>query len=275
MHFSVMRRFAGPALLATVAGACARAPRIAPVTSSVPGSSAGPRMTIGTPMPAALVDARQLAIVVTPGWNAVTGTLRRFARSGPTRAWEPAAPPVPVVIGRTGLAWGDAALARGVADPIKHEGDGRSPAGAFPLDTAFGFAARSDMPWIRLPYAALQPGSDCVDDEASAYYNTVVDKATVAHVDWTSAEHMRQVAQYRLGVIVGYNAGRPTAGRGSCIFLHIWGGPASTTAGCTALEASALEALVRWLDGTRHPALVQLPAAEYERLREAWGLPPE
>ena len=258
-----------------VAGACARAPHIAPVATSVPGSSTALLMATRTPMPAALVDARQLAIVVTPGWTAVTGTLRRFARSGPGSAWEPAAASVPVVIGRTGLAWGDAALARGVADPIKHEGDGRSPAGAFPLDTAFGFAARSVMPWIRLPYAALQPGSDCVDDESSAYYNTVVDKATVARVDWTSAEHMRQIAQYRLGVIVGYNAGRPTAGRGSCIFLHIWGGPASTTAGCTALEASALEALVRWLDGARRPALVQLPAAEYERLREAWGLPPE
>ena len=232
-------------------------------------------MTTGAPLPRALADARQLAVVVTPGWNAVTGTLRRFARTTTASEWQVAAPAVPVVIGRTGLAWGDPALARGATDPIKHEGDGRSPAGAFPLDTAFGFAARSDVPWMRLPYAALQSGSDCVDDEASQFYNTVVDRATVTRVDWTSAEHMRQIAQYRLGVIVGYNAGHPTAGRGSCIFLHIWGGPASTTAGCTALEASALEGLMRWLDGARRPALVQLPAAEYERLREAWGLPKE
>ena len=118
-------------------------------------------------IPAALTDARQLAIVVTPGWNAVAGTLRRFARATTSSAWEPAAAAVPVVLGRTGLAWGDASLSRGVADPVKHEGDGRSPAGAFALDTAFGFAARPDVPWIRLPYAALQPGSDCVDDEAS------------------------------------------------------------------------------------------------------------
>ncbi len=226
-----------------------------------------------THAPAALAEARQLVVVVTPGWSAVSGTLRRYSRTSRTGAWQPAAAAVPVVIGRTGLAWGDPMLARNVADPVKHEGDGRSPAGAFPLDTAFGFAARSDVPWIRLPYAALQPGSDCVDDETSAFYNTVVDRAKVARVDWNSAEHMLQVAQYRLGVIVGYNAGRPTAGRGSCIFLHIWGGATSTTAGCTALEAGALEALMRWLDGTRHPALVQLPAAEYERLRQAWGLP--
>ena len=275
MHFLVKRRIAECALLATVAGACARAPIVSSATASPPERAATPMMAVSAPMPAALTDARQVVIVVTPAWNAVTGPLRRFARASATSAWQPVPPAVAVVIGRTGLAWGDPALARGATDPIKHEGDGRSPAGAFPLDTAFGFAARSDVPWMRLPYAALQSGSDCVDDEASAFYNTVVDRATVARVDWTSAEHMRQVAQYRLGVIVGYNAGRPTAGRGSCIFLHIWGGPASTTAGCTALDAGALESLMRWLDGTRRPALVQLPAAEYDRLREAWGLPPE
>ena len=269
-----MRRIAEGALLAVVAGACARAPIAGSPTTSVP-ERVRPVTTVNAPMPAPLADARQLAIVVTPTWNAVTGTLRRFARANASSAWQLAAPGVPVVIGRTGLAWGDPTLARGVTDPIKHEGDGRSPAGAFPLDTAFGFAARSDVPWIRLPYAALQSGSDCVDDEASAFYNTVVDRATVPHVDWNSAEHMRQVAQYRLGVIVGYNAGRPTAGRGSCIFLHIWDGPSSTTAGCTALDAGALEVLMRWLDNSRRPALVQLPASEYRRLRAAWGLPPE
>ena len=270
-----MYRLTGCALLATVAVACARAPIVSSATASAPERGPRPVVAVSTPMPAALADARQLAIVVTPTWNVVTGTLRRFARASATSAWQPVAPAVAVVIGRKGLAWGDSALARDAADPIKHEGDGRSPAGVFPLDTAFGFAARPDVPWIQLPYAALQSGSDCVDDEASAFYNTVVDRATVARVDWSSAEHMRQIAQYRLGVIVGYNAGRPTAGRGSCIFLHIWGGPDSTTAGCTALDAGALESLMRWLDGSRRPALVQLPVAEYERLREAWGLPPE
>jgi D-alanyl-D-alanine dipeptidase len=113
-----------------------------------------------------------------------------------------------------------------------------------------------------------------VDDEASAYYNTVVDRAAVAKVDWNSAEHMRQIAQYRLGVIVGYNANPPVKGRGSCIFLHIWSGPASTTAGCTALDAGALESLMRWLDRSRRPMLVQLPVGEYARMMSMWALPP-
>lgn len=245
--------------LALAAVGCSRA---TPMSAQVPTSA------IATPLEA----AEQLVVVVTPRWDVTTGTLRRFERDATSREWRPVASSIPVVIGRTGLAWGDATLATTMQQPVKHEGDGRSPAGAFPLDTAFGFAPRADLSWMRLPYAALQPGSDCVDDEASAYYNTIVDKATVPRIDWNSAEHMRQISVYRLGIVVGYNA-PPTRGRGSCIFLHIWSGPASTTAGCTAMDAGALELLMRWLDGSRRPMLVQLPAAEYVRLRGAWHLP--
>jgi len=251
--------------------------------SSIACSQGKPAVTTVTPValasavasarPVALTSAQQLVVVITPDWNATTGTLRRFTRDDPSTAWQAVASPVPVVIGRTGLAWADASLASAISQPVKHEGDGRSPAGAFPLDTAFGFAPRAELSWMRLPYAALQPGTDCVDDESSAYYNTVVDRATVPRVDWNSAEHMRQIGQYRLGVIIGYNATPPQRGRGSCIFLHIWGGPSSTTAGCTALDAGELEALMRWLDSARRPALVQLPAVEYDRLRAAWQLP--
>lgn len=224
-------------------------------------------------MQSPLAGALQLIVFTAPDWTSTAGTLRRFERPDTRSAWTPAASAIPAVIGRTGLAWADPSLASEVHQPVKHEGDGKSPAGAFPLDTAFGFASRAEMPWLRMPYTTLMAGSDCVDDEGSVHYNTVVDRAAVPKVDWTSAEHMRSINQYRIGVIVGYNAAPPTPGRGSCIFLHIWGGPQSTTAGCTAMDAGRLEALMRWLDAGRRPAIVQLPAAEYERLREAWKLP--
>ncbi|MEP6729736.1 MAG: hypothetical protein ABJE10_03815 [bacterium] len=233
-----------------------------------------PAPSPATSGPGVLSVAQQLVVVTTATWNATSGTLRRYERDDAQQPWRSAASAIPVVIGRTGLAWGDEAFASAVDQPVKHEGDGRSPAGVFPLDTAFGFAPANEMSWIRLPYAALQSGSDCVDDEASAYYNTVVDKAIVPRVDWNSAEHMRQISVYRLGVIVGYNATPPHKGRGSCIFLHIWSGAGSTTAGCTALDAGALESLMRWLDRARRPVLVQLPIDEYARLKKSWQLPP-
>jgi D-alanyl-D-alanine dipeptidase len=191
-------------------------------------------------------------------------------------AWRAVGNVTPIVVGRTGLAWGigfDAATDAESAAPHKREGDGRSPAGAFPLDTAFGFEPIATAPAPHMPYVSLTNQTDCVDDPSSAHYNTVVDRNRVPRVDWSSAERMRTIEQYQLGVIVGYNAEPPQPGRGSCIFLHIWAGPASTTAGCTALDVRALEALVQWLDASRHPMLVQLPSREYQQLRGRWELP--
>jgi L,D-peptidoglycan transpeptidase YkuD (ErfK/YbiS/YcfS/YnhG family) len=225
-------------------------------------------------VPATLERAEQLVVVTTPDWDSTSGTLRRFVRANTGDEWRADGAATPIVVGRTGLAWGrgfDAQMAD-AASPHKREGDGRSPAGVFPLDTAFGFAPADSARWVRLPYVQLTPGSDCVDDTLSAHYNTVVDRSAIP-LDWSSAEHMRQIAQYRIGVIVGYNAAPPTRGRGSCIFLHIWSGPGSTTAGCTALDAQELSRVMAWLDRRRRPVIVQLPAREYGRLQRAWRLP--
>jgi D-alanyl-D-alanine dipeptidase len=263
MRFRQLAFIAGALACGVVAWSTATATRSVPAASTSRASA---------PVQSPLDEALQLVVFVAPDWTTTTGTLRRFDRADVRSPWTPAASAIPAVIGRTGLAWADPSLAAMMNQPVKHEGDGKSPAGAFPLDTAFGFAPRAEMSWLRMPYSPLLAGSDCVDDEASVHYNTVVDRASVAKVDWTSAEHMRSIGQYRIGVIVGYNA-PPTPGRGSCIFLHIWGGPQSTTAGCTAMDAGVLEALMHWLDASRRPALVQLPAAEYARLRDAWKLP--
>jgi D-alanyl-D-alanine dipeptidase len=228
------------------------------------------------PTPAGTVasdEVQQLVVVTTPAWDSIAGTMRRFTRMRPGLTWRADGAPVPVVVGRTGLAWGADSLGRRGRGPRKREGDGRAPAGMFSLDTVFGFAPASAASGVRLPYLELRDGTECVDDTASVHYNTVVDRGSVATVDWTSAEPMRRIDQYRLGVIVGYNGNPARRGRGSCIFLHIWAGPTTPTAGCTAFPATEVESLVRWLDPRLHPMLVQLPVAEYARLRTRWQLP--
>jgi D-alanyl-D-alanine dipeptidase len=224
--------------------------------------------------PQAPLDAsEQIVVVVTPSWTSTTGTMQRFERATPASAWSSIEAAIPVVVGRTGIAWGVGFDGVSTEGPHKHEGDGKAPAGVFPLDTAFGFAPRDSMPGVKLPYAQLLPTSDCVDDTASAHYNTVVDKALAPRVDWNSAEHMREVAQYKIGVIVGYNAAPPVKGRGSCIFLHIWTGPASHTAGCTAFDEAKLHDVMQWLDPAKQPLLVQLTSKDYASLRVRWKLP--
>jgi D-alanyl-D-alanine dipeptidase len=218
-----------------------------------------------------LDGSSQLVLVVTPGWDSTSGTLRRFEREG-TGRWRQVGADVPVVVGTSGLGWDDARPMPAGTAPIRREGDGRSPAGAFAIDTAFGFDIRQIVPWIRLPYLQLRTTTECVDDVRSAHYNTIVERDRVPSVDWTSAEQMRAIDQYAFGMHVAYNA-PPRAGRGSCIFLHIWKGPNSVTAGCTAMELAALRELMGWVDPARRPMLVQLPASVLAQMREPWALP--
>ncbi len=208
----------------------------------------------------------RLLVVTTPNWNAVDGTLVRYQRTG--KRWKRVGTPVPIVVGKSGLGW-DPALKPEQArfgGPVKHEGDGRSPAGVFPVLRTFGFSQTS------LPdYLLLTPNTECVDDSKSAEYAQVVDRSQVP-VDWSSSEKMRSIDAYRWGAIVGYNVRQPVNGDGSCIFLHIWSGAGHGTAGCTAMPEQDIKALLPWL-ASGNVALVQMPETEYKQLRQPWGLP--
>ncbi|HSW29440.1 MAG TPA: L,D-transpeptidase family protein [Longimicrobiales bacterium] len=224
--------------------------------------------------PVPLAAANQLVVVTTADWTTTSGELRRFVRPDPGSPWRAEGRPIPIVIGRTGLAWGVGFDAfAGDAEPHKREGDGKSPAGVFPLGTAFGFAPADSAPHVRLPWLQLVPTTECVDDTASVHYTNVLDRAAVGSVDWSSSERMRDIGVYRLGAVIAYNEAPPVKGRGSCVFFHIWGGPRSHTAGCTAMDAGELEELLTWLDPAAHPVVLQAPRAAYARLQAAWGLP--
>lgn len=211
-----------------------------------------------------LGGAKQLVLVTTPDWNATQGTLQRYEKH--LLRWRAVGPPIPIVVGRTGLAWG-----RGLHPPMngpqKEEGDGKSPAGIFEIGTSFGFA--SSAGW-KLPYLQLRDTTECVDDAQSTFYNQIVERTALS--DWKSSEKMRAIPQYEWGAFVSHNT-PPHPGSGSCIFLHIWSGPASHTTGCTAMGREDLLTLLGWLDPKLTPRLVQLPRSEYARLRREWSLP--
>jgi L,D-peptidoglycan transpeptidase YkuD (ErfK/YbiS/YcfS/YnhG family) len=231
----------------------------------------------------ALAQSTQAIVVTTPDWNTVAGQLQRFERASPHARWHAVGAPIAIVVGRNGLGWGmgvtptNAQPVRAATDPVKKEGDIRSPAGIFALGTAFGYAAQP-LDGLKLPYLPLTETVECVDDPASSHYNRIVDRSQTA-VDWKSSEHMRDAGEaYVWGVVVDHNAtapgaSQPVAGSGSCVFLHIWSGDGRGTSGCTAMEEPALETLLRWLDPARHPLLVQLPRPVYARLEKAWQLP--
>ena len=224
-------------------------------------------------VPPLLTDARQLIIVTTPDWNTVRGELRRYERASTTAPWKAVGAPISMVVGRNGLAW-DPLAEQVVAGPVKREGDGRAPAGVFSLGTAFGYAPASEAADLKLPYLHVVEGIECVDDVKSTRYNSIVNRRSIASPDWNSSEKMREVGEaYQWGVVVNYNT-PPVSGRGSCIFLHVGGGPDSKgTAGCTAMSQPELREMMRWLDPAKKPAMVQLTAAAREALKASWSLP--
>jgi L,D-peptidoglycan transpeptidase YkuD (ErfK/YbiS/YcfS/YnhG family) len=223
------------------------------------------------PLPAAepsLDASRQCILVLAEDWTSSSGTLRLLERAAPAQPWNVARGPFPVLLGRHGLAPGGA-VPHAPAGLHKHEGDGRSPAGVFALGTAFAFAPHT----TRMPFLLVKPDTVAVDDARSRYYTQIVEISAVPQPDWRSAERMRAIPHYRLGIAVEYNTTARVADAGSCIFIHCFATPRKTTSGCTAMPEAELEALLKWLDPDAHPRLVQLPLAAYEDLRAAWRLP--
>lgn len=199
---------------------------------------------------AACSGSRQLLVVTAEGQGSA-GTMQRYERRSDREEWRKVGAPFAVVVGRNGVAGPGA----------KVEGDGKAPSGIFPLGTVFGFAERADT---RMPYRQLRDATECVDDPASRFYNQIVERDAVT-VDWNSSEKMRGIGEYRWGIVVAYNT-PPVAGKGSCIFLHLWSGPDSATAGCTAMAEEHLQTLLRWLDPKAKP-MIEILSTQGSRSR--------
>jgi len=218
-------------------------------------------------------DARQLVLVVTPGWDANQGRLAAFElRDG---AWQTVRGPVPVAIGRSGSAWG-IGLHPAQSGVQKREGDGRSPAGVFRIGQAFGYAPSLAT---ALHYSGMGESDYCIDVSGSPHYNRIVDAAIVgAHAVAGSTEPMRRDlhangdVRYKLGFVIEHNAEGAAQG-GSCIFAHLWRTPGEATAGCTAMTEPVMRELLGWLRDDRRPVFVLLPQSEYARLKTRWHLP--
>lgn len=200
---------------------------------------------------AQLPNTKQLIVVSTQNWSTPNGTLQRYEK---TDTWHKVGKAINIKLGRNGLGWGiglhsipkDAKI-------IKHEGDGKAPAGIFELKQAFGYFPLV----VDYPYEVYKATDHCVDDVNSELYNKIVDSTKVA-VDYKSKEHMRFAKNYyKYGIVVNHNhideAGAKK-GAGSCIFIHIKKVP---TAGCTVMREDEMKEIIKWLDIEKSPLLLQ------------------
>ncbi len=137
-----------------------------------------------------LEKSQQLVVVRVADWQANTGTLQRFERTGDH--WQAIAVPFAVSIGKNGSAWGMGLHPPQNTGPQKIEGDGKAPAGIFSIGTGFGYAsalntkldyqAMTDTDWSvdrlnnQLGYV---PGNLCI---MSARVNRLKDASDVASI---------------------------------------------------------------------------------------------
>ena len=147
---------------------------------------------------------------------------------------------VSAVIGRNGLA----------ASGEKKEGDGKTPSGIFPLESAFGYAPAVVT---GLQYRQAGKLDFWVDDISSLQYNHWVSGTPAA----SSFERMRRLDDlYQYGIVIGYNRHPVIPGAGSAIFMHVWRRYNSPTSGCVALNQRYLRKILRWLDQQYQPIII-------------------
>jgi len=196
-----------------------------------------------------LLASEQLVVVVSPELNATSGSLQRYEKQ---KSWMKIGDKTPVMLGRSGLGY------VAFKQPLKNEGDGRSPAGVFPLISTFGYDQNTTF---KLPYWHADENLYCIDDINDTRYNKILriyDKNALPR----SYEVMRRLdGVYRYGAVIGYNPSAQS-GRGSCIFIHLNHADKHPTSGCTAMDEIPLRTLLEWLDGAKKPQILQIVKSE-------------
>lgn len=225
--------------------------------------------------PAGIADSlgcSQLVIVVTSTWDDVPATLYAYEKKQGRWVLQFSHP---AVVGAKGLGIGDGLVSITVPGaPIKKEGDLKSPAGIFSIGAAFGYAPAGEAAFIKNRYIQARDTVICVDDARSVYYNRIIGADTAATRDWSSFENMHLTKDYyKWGLFVAHNSPNAIPGRGSCIFIHIWGTATEGTEGCTAMEEGNMVKLLHWIDAAKKPLLVQMPQANYAAIKNSYGLP--
>jgi len=187
--------------------------------------------------------ATRLVVVTAPNMDTEKAALRMFDRASTNEHWRQRGAPMPAVVGVRGLAWGlpFTSYAQG-GEPIKQEGDERTPAGVYNLGATFG-VEKSRRP----NYLHLTPGANfCVEDTRSPLYGRIVPHSTAGKK--VSGADMAAIPTYRRGLVIDYPPDRAKKS-GSCIFVHIWSGEGVGTTGCVGLPETRVADLQEWTKG--------------------------
>jgi L,D-peptidoglycan transpeptidase YkuD (ErfK/YbiS/YcfS/YnhG family) len=202
-----------------------------------------------------LLASSQLIMVISDEFNSSRAKLQRYELVNET--FKAVGDEIPVNLGRSGLGWSpsEIEIPHRSDEPQKREGDGRAPAGVFYITGSFGYF--DAPPTLKIPYTKSSSDLICVDDVISSYYNTITSDAAAKKAK--SFEIMRRDDElYELGLTLSHNK-EHTPYYGSCVFLHVEKFKGSPTSGCTSMSKEDLKVLIKWLDISKKPLLIQIP----------------
>jgi L,D-peptidoglycan transpeptidase YkuD (ErfK/YbiS/YcfS/YnhG family) len=139
----------------------------------------------------------------------------------------------------------------------RHQNTYTTPSGTYPITQAFGIRAN---PGTALPYRVLTKNDWWVEDNKSAYYNTLRAIAqggfdtSLPETNVNGSEHLiTHTKLYDYALVIDYNMQPAIPYRGAGIFLHVSNG--RPTAGCVSVPKSTLVALLRWITPKAHPRI--------------------
>jgi len=186
-----------------------------------------------------LGSAQQLILVTAPSAPSRTAMIRTYQKA--SAGWQ-------MVLSMSGI------LGKNGLGKTK-EGDATSPAGKYSVGMAFG---EYSNPGTKLPYHLFKPGDVWVEDPSyPSVYNTLQNVSTSSPL-WKNPVNERMYyirPYYNYGFVINYNTAR-VPGAGSGIFFHCDGG-SSYTAGCTATSQANVVSVLKWLNPTNNPLIIQ------------------
>jgi len=155
-------------------------------------------------------------------------------------SWRQAMKPIDAVIGKNGFA----------PQGEKREGDGRTPSGLFRLKIAFGYPPSAPT---QMPYLQILEDDLWIDDPNDPDYNRLIKKNQTKAASYERMK--RDDDLYKYGIVIEYNTDPVIKGLGSAIFLHVWAGANSTTAGCVAVSEDDILKILGWLNPMKNPMM--------------------
>jgi L,D-peptidoglycan transpeptidase YkuD (ErfK/YbiS/YcfS/YnhG family) len=177
-------------------------------------------------------SSRQVVAVVGPSATSTTAVLNGWTRT--PSGWVMTIASTPALVGSKGIG--------ATAENVQV-----TPAGTYSLAQAFG---RQPNPGTALPYLKTDTLDWWDENSASPTYNLHVRQGPSP--GGYSENLYNSGPVYDFAVVIGYNAARtPYAGSG--FFLHVTDG--RPTAGCVAVPAASMVAILRWLDPSAAPVI--------------------